>query len=78
MSQTRGAIQCRSNVLLRIRQLAERDLERSTRRELLDIAQQLRDDLFVLSVAAFRNIDLLARISEMVEPGQQEASDAAV
>lgn len=78
MSQTRGAIQCRSNVLLRIRQLAERDLERSTRRELLDIAQQLRDDLFVLSVAAFRNIDLLARISEMVEPGQQEASDAVV
>ena len=78
MSQTRGAIQCRSNVLLRIRQLAERDLERSTRRELLDIAQQLRDDLFVLSVAAFRNIDLLARISEMVEPGQQEASAAAV
>src|ERR1035438_41269 len=60
-SLARRAVERRPDVFLGIGKKGKRNLERSPGLQLIDVAQELRDDLLVLSVAAFGNILLLDR-----------------
>jgi len=61
-AKPRGAVEGGADVLLGIRQRLQRDLQRTSRFQAIDIVQQPRDDQLVLAVATLRYIALKDRI----------------
>jgi hypothetical protein len=53
-----GAAERGANVLLGVREIGERYLQRGANFKLLDVTEQLRDDLLVLPVAPLGNVCL--------------------
>ena len=54
----RGAVQCGADLFFRFRQLSERNFQRGSGLQIVQILQDCRNDFFVLSIPAHRNIGL--------------------
>lgn len=54
----RGPVERRADVFLGVRQCGKRHAQCRTRSQLIDVAEQLRDDFLVLSIPALWNIEL--------------------